>query len=163
MSGPISELVAFVSAATEMFRKGEAVEVKGGATHIYAMPHESDLRTKSVDVHFVVVGFTEHAADEPGFVAALRAALDGPGEFGPLFTKEFLAGPSYIALGGWLGSQDLALRFMALGELYELWKVITPGFLGVSGAQADQMAGSGWVLIGPNEKLRQVLGSAVSS
>lgn len=33
---------------------------------------------------------------------------------------------SYIQLGAYLGSQDLALRFMALGQYLDLWEILTP-------------------------------------
>ena len=32
----------------------------------------------------------------------------------------------YIELGGWLGSQELALRLMALGSALGLWQLLTP-------------------------------------
>lgn len=57
------------------------------------------------------------------------------------------AGPSYIEIGGALGSQDIALRLMGLGELCGLWDVITPAKLRMEGPIADQMAGNGFVMI----------------
>jgi len=33
---------------------------------------------------------------------------------------------SYIEIGGWLGSQQLALRLMGLGTLLEVWQLLSP-------------------------------------
>ena len=56
-------------------------------------------------------------------------------------------GPSYIALGADLGDQGMALCFMALGKALGLWNVITPAFFGMTGTEADNAAGNGFVMI----------------
>lgn len=151
----IHELGKFVQNATETFRKGPEVEQRGGATHVYAMSPASEVRTVNVDVHFVVIGFTEAAAGKADFIRLISDSEQG--EFGAMPLDRLVQGPSFIELGGWLGSQDLALRFMALGQHYGLWTVITPATLGIEGAVADQMAGGGMVMIGPSAETRALL------
>ncbi len=55
-------------------------------------------------------------------------------------------GPSYIEIGGEIGSQGLALQLIGLGALVGLWDAVTPERLGFAGDQAKQMAGSGFVM-----------------
>lgn len=99
-----------------------------------------------VDVHFIKVGFTEASADEDAFRDALKQAMVGHGVFSDLSADEFKQGPSYITVGGWLGSQDQALRLFALIEHYGMGEVITPARLHITGEEADKMAGVGYVL-----------------
>jgi hypothetical protein len=57
---------------------------------------------------------------------------------------------SYIELGGWLGDQGVALRFMALGHMLEAFTLMTPrSILGadVDDALVQQMAGMGLVTV----------------
>lgn len=61
-------------------------------------------------------------------------------------TTELAGGPSYITLGGVIGDQGTALCFIALGAVLGLWSVITPKTFGVTGPQADQLAGAGYVM-----------------
>jgi hypothetical protein len=62
--------------------------------------------------------------------------------------REWLAtGPSYIEIGGRIGSQDAALQLYALGEVLELWKGITPTTLRVTGPEALWLARNGWVMM----------------
>jgi hypothetical protein len=65
----------------------------------------------------------------------------------PSFDR-LVGGPSYIEIGGELGSQDLALRLIGLGALVELWPVITPKIMGLTGKDAQDLAGSGFVMAG---------------
>ena len=159
MSEATIALARFVGDATVEYRKGAEVEQKDSATHIYAMP-EVPSRGVLVDVHFISVGFTELAADREPFVRLLVAALNAPGEFGDISPERFCNGPSYIEIGAWIGSQDLALRLMALGELFKIWDVITPAGLGMTGPEANQMAGMGLVMVGPKAGLADLLGAA---
>lgn len=57
-------------------------------------------------------------------------------------------GPSYIEIGGEIGDQGLALQLIGLGEIVGLWKAITPALMGLSGKDADEMAGSGFIMAG---------------
>lgn len=57
---------------------------------------------------------------------------------------------SYIELGGWIGSQEVALRFMGLGVLLGLWDVMHPvNMLQLERTDplAQQLAGSGLVCV----------------
>lgn len=64
---------------------------------------------------------------EPGTTAeALRAAIaEHKGEWCEVnvFDGEL---HSYIELGGWIGDQGAALRFIGLGAVLGLWKLVTP-------------------------------------
>lgn len=57
---------------------------------------------------------------------------------------------SYLEVGAWLGSQDYALRFMALGSMWGMWQLLTPRT--VMGSLLDDetikmMAGQGYISI----------------
>jgi hypothetical protein len=81
----------------------------------------------------------------------VRDAL-GEGEFGVTMTaKDLSEGPSYINLGGWLGSQDLALMLIGAVELAGIAAAITPEALGMTGASADVLAGNGLIMLGPTK------------
>lgn len=147
MSDTLTDLRDYVRDSTVLYRKGDVVEHHDGVTHVYAMPELPDRPIQAVDVHFMVVGFTEVL---PGWDKdRLRAALlaNPVGEFITMTEEDWRGGPSYIPVGAWIGSQDLALRLFAVGKILGLWGVVTPGALGVEpGPQADQMAGSGFVM-----------------
>lgn len=59
----------------------------------------------------------------------------------------------YIEIGGWIGDQGLALRFMALGSSLGVFKLLTPSIMlpGIDAATASGMARSGMVTV-VNEK-----------
>ena len=100
----------------------------------------------AISVHF----FSVKPVREPSlttFVDKIAACLvEGEGEFTDFDPETLRQGQSYIALGAWIGSQEIALRLLALGDHLGAWQVITPGLLGVSGAEADSMAGMGFVM-----------------
>lgn len=56
------------------------------------------------------------------------------------------SGPSYLQMGGALGDQGLALMLIGLGKIVGLWEAITPASFGITGPEAKQMAGSGFVM-----------------
>ena len=118
------------------------IENKGGATHIYAMPNETDLvpEVELVDVHFFIVGVDRAKAE------ANRAALVAQLDTYPI-PGRLADGPSYIEVGGVLGDQQTALQLFGLGQALGLWKVMTPKSLGVTGVEADEMAGMGFVMV----------------
>jgi len=93
----------------------------------------------SVDVHFYWVS-AKGAPTKDELLALLVAHYPK--------MERLKGGPSYIEIGGELGSQELALRLIGLGELVGLWKAITPKVLRMEGPLADQMAGSGFVMAG---------------
>ena len=102
------------------------------------------------DVHFVAVAPTEGLPEKEDLIEAVRAAL-GEGEFASMSAEDLAGGPSYITLGGWLGSQDLALMLIGAVELVGISKAITPKVFGAHGEQADMLAGSGLVMLGPSQ------------
>jgi hypothetical protein len=57
------------------------------------------------------------------------------------------AGPSYTEVGAALGDQSAAIVLFGLGELYGLWKVVTPLSLGYTEPRAAQMAAGGGIMI----------------
>jgi hypothetical protein len=62
----------------------------------------------------------------------------------PLDGKEH----SYIELGAWIGDQVIALRFMGLGTLLEVFKLITPKTIkGLPDDLMRQMAGVGFITV----------------
>ncbi len=145
----MQELINYIDAATEMFRHGEVVKRSqaGGleVVTVDAMPSAPADR-ELVDVHFFSVGFTEVAPTwtHRRFFDYL---VNNPiGEFTNMVREQWEGGPSYITVGGWIGSQELALRLFALGETHEIWKVVIPERLGFTGADADRMAGNGLVM-----------------
>lgn len=160
----LHDLAKFVRTATEEYRHGEAVtHSQSGNLHtteIYAMPHKDEAEKHvTVDVGFIVVGFTEVAADKDRFVELLKAALAGEGEFANISASDFCSGPSYVTVGAWIGSQDLALRLFALIEHYGYGEVMLPRKLGIE-AGSDQersLMGGGMVYGIPNDKLRDHL------
>jgi hypothetical protein len=113
-------------------------------------PAEAPIDEVAADVHFVEVVRGEDFPTKDELIAYVQDAL-GEGEFGTTMSADDLAGgPSYITLGGWLGSQDLALMLIGAVELAGIAKAITPKALGMTGEMADTMAGNGLVMLGPS-------------
>jgi hypothetical protein len=144
----MQELIEYVMTATEVFRKGDIVKKsREGEVDVVIVdnfPERPEDRV-TVDCHFITVGFTE-AAPSWSHHQLFDYLLEHPvGEFTALTKSDWEGGPSYITIGGWIGSQELALRLMALGELHQLWRVITPARLGITGVAGDQLAGQGLV------------------
>lgn len=135
-----------ITTTTIALRKGDVVttEKRAGVrvTTLDGMPTENDVPgdLKKIDLHFILVGvdITRAAACKQEFIRLL-AEYPEP--------ERLAGGPSYIELGGVLGDQGLALQFMALGAALDLWEVITPETLGITGDEADTAAGSGFVMI----------------
>lgn len=142
----LNRLHELLRETTSTFRKGQEVEERevGGirVVEVYAMPHESEApeSIEKVDVHFLTVGVNKPMAD------AIREELAGILDGYPR-PDRLAGGPSYIELGAEIGSQDAALRLFAVGKVLGLWDVITPKSMGITGPMADQLAGSGMVMI----------------
>jgi hypothetical protein len=163
----IDRLYEILDATTQMFRKGEVIEDEkvtapvlvetpegepvgvGEHTvmdvrHIYAMPHESAVGERDdvemVDCHFITIGVLKPAAEEhrEELIEVLRSYPQ---------PDRLAGGPSYIEVGGEIGSQDGAFRLFALGQALGLWHVITPERLGLTGQEARRAAGAGYVLM----------------
>jgi len=107
--------------------------------------HAHEPQEGSVDVGFLhVVQFPLSKVTKEEFVQAIRDAEDG--FYQKLTIEELKRGPSYIAIGAWIGDQTLALEFMGLGAILGLWKIVTPAVLGIEGEAAKQMMGMGFVM-----------------
>jgi len=142
-------LNAVIRQQAQGYRKGAEgqVEQVGGMkiVHIVGYP-ETPSHGELVDLHFINVGFTEAAADKQAFVDALKQALTGHGEFCDIDGARLKGGPSYIEVGGWLGSQDQALLFYGLLQHHGFGTVIIPESMGIIGDAADDLAGRGMVM-----------------
>jgi len=126
----LEELIAFVREVTTHFHE----------------PMPDPAPAPVVDVHFFRVVVDEHF-DKARFVELLEAAAAKPGEFCEISLDRFRQGPGYIEIGGWIGDQTLALLFMACGQIADVWEVVTPARLGLSGERAELMAGAGYVMV----------------
>jgi len=149
---PIVRVLEYVNAATIVYRKGEVVtESDIGGIHVITIdnfPALPDGPRSTVDCHFVEVGFTEALAtmDHAEFYDAVMAAQVGV--FATMPPERWEAGPSYIEIGGWIGDQTDAFKFMACVQAHGLGEVITPARLHITEeALANQMAGLGYVLL----------------
>lgn len=111
----------------------------GGVVEMYMMPHESEARPGlvMVDCHFIKVGIDKDLAEieREHFVAWLDENMPKDREVG------------YMELGGIVGSQDMALEIMALGEALGLWKILTPEVMHMPKEMWDPMAGMGMVTV----------------
>jgi hypothetical protein len=109
---------------------------------IFEMPEVANAKDDEylVDLHMLVIGVNKTKADE--LRPDLINWLDNYPE-----PDRLAGGPSYIELGGVMGSQDMAFELFALGEYLKLWEVITPEKLGMDGAMADMMAGMGMIMM----------------
>lgn len=131
-----------IDATTTVFRKGAEVEQQGNVTHVWGYPHVDDTPADlvKVDLHFVVVGVNPTKAEEQADeLRSLLSQYPHP--------DRLAQGPSYIEVGGELGSQEYALRLFALGKVLAMWDVVTPERLGIEGSEADEMAGMGLVMM----------------
>lgn len=141
------KLREIILAATTQFRKGEAVETKpvgiaSQSISVYAMPHQREAADglTMIDCHFITVGVDQKVAE--ACRNSLIECLSGYPQ-----PERLAGGPSYIEVGGVLGDQGMALRLFALGAPLDLWKLITPRTLGITGSAADELAGGGLVMI----------------
>ena len=135
--------------AVKNFKGGDNIdELPGGSVHIYAMPHESQAKDgiEKVDLHFIVVGVDKAKAEahKDELVGILK---DWPSEAWGNPIPKLEEGPSYIHVGGAIGDQGAAFQLFALGKVLGLWDIITPAKLGITGEQANQMAGMGFVMV----------------
>lgn len=144
MSGnfDVEALNRLISETTILLRQGAVVTHKPGVVTIQAMPHENDDLppfTVKVDLVVVTVGVLPLAHERRGTLIELLKHYPYP--------QRLAAGPSYIELGGVLGDQGQALALIALGHVLKLWEAITPALFGVTGDEAQKMAGLGYIMI----------------
>lgn len=131
------------------FKKGDDVgKLPGGSVHIYAMPHESEAKNgiEKVDCHFITIG-VDKAKAETHKAELVGILKDWPSEAWGSPIPKLEEGPSYIHVGGVIGDQGAAFQLFALGKVLGFWEIITPGKLGITGEQANQMAGVGFVMV----------------
>lgn len=144
-------LLEILRDSTSQFRKGGEVVEKGNesvqVTEIFAMPHESEaVNLEKIDCHFVTVGVDKSKA--LGYKDELVKILaDWPSEAWGAPVPNLKEGPSYIHVGGVVGDQGAAFQLFALGQVLDFWKVITPETLKITGPEADDLAGRGFVMI----------------
>ena len=144
----IAKLYDVLVRCVTQYRLGpEVVEEQHGpitVVHVYQMNHveQAPKEEKLIDMIFMAVGINmeEAATCKDEFVALVNEMPAGI----------MASGPSYITLGGLIGSQDAALQFMALGEALDLWKILTPKIAGITDpVKLREFAGSGWIMISP--------------
>lgn len=142
----VGALHQILDSTTRQLRKGGTVEHERighlEVTHVYAMQHVSEAsdRWEKVDCHFVVIGVDREAAQPiEGVLRAILSEYPQP--------QRLAGGPSYIEVGAAIGDQGAALQLFGLGEVLGLWKVITPSSMGITGSEADDLAGRGFVMI----------------
>lgn len=159
----LDRLYQILQNTTLQFRKGEEIEgdpklvsaiknlkegddlnkLPGGVVHIYAMPHESQATNGSiekVDLHFIVVGVDKTKAEQhKDELIAILKTYPQP--------ERLAGGPSYIEVGGEIGDQGAALQLFALGKVLGLWDIIIPETLGITGPEANKLAGRGFVMM----------------
>lgn len=127
----------------EQAKRGGDEPLKGGGVlEIYAMPHESEAHpgVEKVDLEFLVIGVDKAKAEEH------RAELVDILKTYPQ-PDRLAGGPSYIEVGGEIGDQGAAFQLFALGKVLGLWDVITPATFGMSGAEAREAAGRGYIMM----------------
>jgi hypothetical protein len=147
----LQDLNAFISTATTAYRKEAEVVKEEDVNGIRVITingyPEAPSMGELVDVGFLKIGFTDAAGEKTAEQFLDMIVNAEHGDFGDMTLERLKAGPSYIEHGGWLGSQDQALRFLALGQHYGLWKVMHPYMLGVEDeTMAQEMMGNGFVM-----------------
>lgn len=116
-----------------------------------------DKDDKPDPTHGVNMGFFKVGASNlgPGTVEEFRQlTLNTKGEFGDVDIfdgKEH----NYMELGGWIGDQELAMQYMALGTILGVFKLLTPWVLlpSLPEEMKMQMAEQGFLSIKSKEKL----------
>ena len=143
----IKRLFEILDETTAEFRLGadvvkEKKEEGYKVINIYTMPHVSQANKKleQVNCHFIVVGVDKEKAEQ------YREELIDILKTYPQ-PERLAGGPSYIEIGAEIGSQDGAFRLFAVGQVLKFWDVIIPESLGFTGAEADSLAGRGYVMI----------------
>lgn len=131
---------------TVQLRKGDVVSEKDvgplRVVTIDAMPHVDEAAPSlvKVDMEMLVIGVDREVAERHR--AELISLLDDYPD-----PKSLREGPSYLGVGAVLGDQGAAFQLFALGEVLGLWKIFSPGRLGLKGERANMLAGMGLILI----------------
>jgi len=135
-----------LSETTIQLRKGAEVEERTvgvmQVTEVFAMPHESEAHPdlERIDMELLTIGVDKAKAEDhkADLIAVLREYPK---------PERLAGGPSYIEVGAEIGDQGAAFQLFALGKVLGLWDVITPAKLGITGEQARQMAGNGFIMM----------------
>lgn len=142
----LERLYKILRSTTVQLRKGEVVtEAKVGGvtvTTIDAMPHVSGAQPhlELVDMELLTIGVDKaEAACRKDELIGILKTYPAP--------ERLAQGPSYIEVGAEIGDQGAAFQLFALGEVLKLWTIITPKTLGLTGAEATEMAGRGLIMI----------------
>lgn len=142
----LDRLYKILNGTTVQLRKGEIVteEEKLGlrVTTIDMMPRESEAHDgiEKVDLEFLMIGVDKAKAEQnKAELISILKTYPQP--------DRLAGGPSYIEVGAEIGDQGAAFQLFALGKVLGLWDVITPARMGFTGAEARQMAGSGFVMM----------------
>lgn len=145
-SDQMRDLRTLITTHCAMLRKGAVVTTENvGPVEVVTIdampPADAEVRdgVVKIDVHFAMVA-VDKAALEPRKPELLTLLHALPAD------AALPSGPSYITLGAALGDQGLALMLFAMGEALGLWRVVRPDMLGYTGADADRMAGAGYVM-----------------
>lgn len=133
----MNPLVEFVLAATE---RGECK--CGRCADVGDRP---DPTGHTVDVEFFKVALREPAPTQERFRALTRDHAGIFDHFDPLDGRPY----SYLAIGAWIGDQQLALRYMALGVLLKVFTLESPGTIMpfLPAEQRLELAGAGLVQV----------------
>jgi hypothetical protein len=155
----LNRLYEILNETTIQLRKGEVIhgdkplvdaikagvesdKLPGGVVTFDMMPTVAEAADglEKVDLEFLVIGVHKAKAEQH------RAELIGLLNTYPN-PDSLASGPSYITVGGEIGDQGAAFQLFALGKVLGLWEVITPGSFGMTGAEAQQAAGSGFIMM----------------
>lgn len=139
-------LYEILRATTTQLRKGEVVREEKhenfDVVHIELMPHVSEVTDPDieiVDVHFINIGVKKSEA--PKYRDELIAILKTYPNL-----ERFRQGLSYIEVAVEVGDQGATFQLFALGKVLGLWDVMTPEKMGMTGKDADELAGRGFIM-----------------
>lgn len=133
----MQELINYIKNHTERTQSLDANTIKE-SENVTVVTLDS-VKTKEItnkpvcDVHFFKVA-TKNDPDKEKFIELINKHYPS--------LKRLARGPNFMEIGAELGSQEIGLLFLALGELLDVWNVIIPATLGLP---AD-LAGSGLVM-----------------
>lgn len=154
----LKKLYEILNETTIQIRKGDAIhgdkalveaikagvesdKLPGGVVTFDMMPADAEVQPdlERVDCYFLTIG-VDRAKAEARKADLIDLLNDYPDP------ESLAGGPSYIMVGAEIGDQGAAFQLFALGKVLGIWDVITPTMFGATGAQADQMAGSGFIM-----------------
>lgn len=144
----LSRLHQILGETTIQLRKGAEVEHRQvgnvAVTEIYAMPSADSLKEspeiEKIDLVLLVVGVDKKkAAEHKDELIAIMKEYPEP--------DRLKGGPSFIEVGGVIGSQGAAFQLFALGQVLGIWNIITPRTLKLEGDVVRELAGKGLIMI----------------